>query len=54
LVEVSKSAGQSYEFNVKGRIQSARAELARVSSSASLAELRGTIGADPFHGQISS
>ena len=29
--------------------QAAKAELARVSSAAYLAELRGTIGADPFH-----
>ena len=29
----------------------ARAELTRVSSPAYLEELRGTIGADPFHGQ---
>jgi hypothetical protein len=35
-------------------MQSARAELARVSSPAYLTELRGTIGADPFHGQIPS
>jgi hypothetical protein len=31
--------------------QPARIELERVSSPAYLAELRGTIGADPFHGQ---
>jgi hypothetical protein len=30
----------------------ARAELARVASPEYLAELRGTIGADPFHGQF--
>ena len=38
----------------KSASQSARTELARVSSPAYLAELRGTIGADPFHGQTPS
>jgi hypothetical protein len=32
-------------------VEEARAELARVSSPGYLQELRGTIGADPFHGQ---
>jgi len=44
----------SHEFNIEERIHSARAELARVNSAAYLIELRGTIGADPFHGQIPS
>jgi hypothetical protein len=42
----------NHEFSVEQRLQSARAELARVNSPAYLTELRGTIGADPFHGQI--
>jgi phosphoenolpyruvate carboxykinase (diphosphate) len=46
------ASATNQEFNVEDRLQSARAELARVSSLAYLAELRGTIGADPFHGQI--
>ena len=39
-------------FAVNERIQAAQAHLARVSAPAYLSELRGTIGADPFHGQI--
>jgi len=42
----------NHEFSVEERLQSARAELARVSAPAYLTELRGTIGADPFHGQL--
>ncbi|MGB6429499.1 MAG: hypothetical protein WBF06_02860, partial [Candidatus Acidiferrales bacterium] len=41
-----------HEFSVEERLQFARAELARVTSPAYLTELRGTIGADPFHLQI--
>ena len=40
------------DFDAQQRTLEARAQLARVSSPAYLAELRGTIGADPFHGQI--
>jgi hypothetical protein len=40
-------------FNVEERTREARAQMARVTSPAYLAELRGTIGADPFTGQIS-
>jgi hypothetical protein len=41
------------EFNVEERTCEARAQLARVTAPAYLNELRGTIGADPFTGQIS-
>jgi hypothetical protein len=41
-------------FNVEERSQAARKQLARVSSPAYLVELRGTIGADPFLGQIAT
>jgi hypothetical protein len=34
------------------RLAEARVQLARVSAPAYLQELEGTIGADPFHGQI--
>jgi hypothetical protein len=40
------------DFNVAERIREAEAQLARVTSPAYLKELRGTIGADPFHGQL--
>jgi hypothetical protein len=36
------------------RLELVRRELERVSSTSYLCELRGTIGADPFHGQIDS
>jgi hypothetical protein len=39
-------------FPVRDRLSDARDQLARVSSPAYLDELRGTIGADPFTGQI--
>ena len=45
-------ASTAYDFNVAARASEARARLARVSSPAYLSELRGTIGADPFLGQI--
>ncbi len=38
--------------DVESRLSLARARLARVSSPAYLDELAGTIGADPFHGQM--
>jgi phosphoenolpyruvate carboxykinase (diphosphate) len=34
------------------RLEEARLQLARVSAPAYLRELEGTIGADPFHGQL--
>jgi hypothetical protein len=40
------------EIDFDGRFALAHAQLARVSSPTYLDELRGTIGADPFHGQI--
>jgi hypothetical protein len=40
------------EFNLRDRYRDALVELDRVSSPAYLGELRGTIGADPFIGQI--
>jgi hypothetical protein len=36
------------QFDVQGRLAEARAQMARVTSVAYLAELVGTIGADPF------
>jgi hypothetical protein len=39
-------------FDLRDRFRDALAELDRVSSPAYLGELRGTIGADPFIGQI--
>jgi hypothetical protein len=39
-------------FNIEQRLAAARKQLSRVSSQSYLKELRGTIGADPFAGQI--
>jgi hypothetical protein len=39
-------------FAVEERVQDARTQMARVSAPVYLTELRGTIGADPFHGQL--
>ena len=39
-------------FDVQDRVRHTKDQLARVGSPAYLAELRGTIGADPFTGQI--
>ena len=39
-------------LNVADRLREAREQLARVSAVAYLAELQGTIGADPFTGQL--
>ena len=49
-----KSAGvpASAPFAIEDRLRAAEAQLARVSATSYLIELRGTIGADPFHGQI--
>jgi hypothetical protein len=46
------AAPAACDFDLEERLREARAELARVSSPAYLHELRGTIGADPFHGQL--
>ena len=45
-------AASTPDFDVGERWRGARRELARVSSPAYVDELRGTIGADPFAGQI--
>jgi hypothetical protein len=39
-------------LNLGDRLSAARTQLARVSASAYLAELVGTIGADPFQAQM--
>ena len=52
LQKFQQTALSSRDFNVDERIHQARAQLARVSSSLYIKELRGTIGADPFSGQI--
>jgi phosphoenolpyruvate carboxykinase (diphosphate) len=41
-------------FDVEGRLVQARGQLAHVSGPEYLTELIGTIGADPFHGQIAA
>jgi phosphoenolpyruvate carboxykinase (diphosphate) len=51
-LETFQQAAIACEFNVEERNREARAQLARVGSPAYLNELRGTIGADPFHGQM--
>ena len=51
-LEKFRQAGTACEFNVEERTREARVQLSRVSSAAYLDELRGTIGADPFRGQI--
>jgi phosphoenolpyruvate carboxykinase (diphosphate) len=51
-LENFRQGGIACEFDVEERTREARAQLARVSSGAYLNELRGTIGADPFRGQI--
>jgi len=48
----SHMGASSPGFSVQERLREAREQLARVSSAAYLEELRGTIGADPFAGQI--
>ena len=39
-------------FAIEDRTHAARAQLASASAFVIVTELRGTIGADPFHGQI--
>ena len=51
-LEKFQQAGIACEFDVEERTREARVQLSRVSSAAYLNELRGTIGADPFRGQI--
>jgi hypothetical protein len=47
-LEAFVSGPGSPQFDVRGRLADARMQMARVSSVAYLAELVGTIGADPF------
>jgi phosphoenolpyruvate carboxykinase (diphosphate) len=47
-LEAYVSGPGSRQFDVRGRLSEARIQMARVSSVAYLAELVGTIGADPF------
>ena len=49
----SRSAAASQTLDIEGLMRTSREQLARVASPAYLEELVGTIGADPFHGQIS-
>jgi len=48
----SASGAAAFGVNVGFRLSEARKRLARVSGAAYLEELVGTIGADPFHGQM--
>jgi hypothetical protein len=50
-LEASVSAPGSRQFDLRSRLAEACAQMARVSSVAYLAELVGTIGADPFTGR---
>lgn len=50
---VSSLAGRPASINIEARSKVIRDQLARVSNPGYLEELRGTIGADPFHHQIS-
>jgi hypothetical protein len=47
-LEAFVSGPGSRQFDVRSRLGEARAQMARVSAAAYLAELVGTIGADPF------
>ena len=47
-LEAFVSGSGSRQFDVRSRLAEARAQMTRVSSVAYLAELVGTIGADPF------
>ena len=50
----SASSAEVSGFDAHDRLRYSRTQLARVSSPAYLGELRGTIGADPFTGQLSA
>jgi phosphoenolpyruvate carboxykinase (diphosphate) len=52
LESLRASGSPMPNLDVDYRLEEARSELARVSAPAYLHELEGTIGADPFHGQI--
>ncbi len=46
------AALEAAAIDVKSQLSEARKQLARVSAAEYLKELVGTIGADPFHGQM--
>jgi hypothetical protein len=52
LEQFQQAESESCDFDIEERMRDAKAQLTRVSSSAYLSELRGTIGADPFTLQI--
>ena len=51
-LEAFRSSAQSAHVDIAARLATAQEQLARVSAPAYLEELLGTIGADPFHGQM--
>jgi len=51
-LETSSGVAAAPGFDMRERLRDARNQLTRVTSPAYLSELRGTIGADPFTGQI--
>jgi hypothetical protein len=51
-LEAARDSGGPLGFDVEVRLAAAREQLARVSSEPYLEELSGTIGADPFAGQV--
>jgi hypothetical protein len=50
-LEKARTTSAAEDVDIEARLAAAREQLARVSSRAYLAELVGTIGADPFTGQ---
>jgi len=50
--QAGTAASAACDFNVEERLREARTQLSRITSPTYLRELRGTIGADPFVGQI--
>jgi hypothetical protein len=52
LEAFARTGFSSPEVNVESRLSDARRQLANRSTAAYLKELEGTIGADPFHGQV--
>jgi hypothetical protein len=51
-LEAARDGGGPLGFDVEARLALARQQLARVSSEQYVEELVGTIGADPFAGQV--
>ena len=51
-LEAFRTSAQSAHVDIAARLATAQEQLARVSAPAYLEELLGTIGADPFHGQM--